>query len=224
MLPILYTFRRCPYAMRARWAVQVAAIAVDKHEVVLRDKPPAMLDASPKGTVPVLVLPSGRVIDESLDIMLWALSQHDPEQWLAPRGDTLDGMLTLIDACEREFKPHLDRYKYPTRYRTEWPEQGAAGSLGEREREQGFSEQHFLAAQQFLSQLAGRLVSAPWLGGEAPALADFAIAPFVRQMARHDRARFDRAAAPRLQAWLDAMLSRPEFEAVMAKPGSSAPQ
>ncbi len=109
--PVLYTFRRCPYAMRARWAVQVSALDVELREITLRAKPAAMLVASPKGTVPVLVLPDGQVIDESLDVMRWALAQHDPERWLAPAQGTLAEMLALIEACERDFKPHLDRYK-----------------------------------------------------------------------------------------------------------------
>ena len=118
--PVLYTFRRCPYVMRARWAVQVSALDVELREITLRAKPAAMLVASPKGTVPVLVLPDGQVIDESLDVMRWALAQHDPEGWLAPAQGTLADMLALIEACERDFKPHLDRYKYPARYRAEW--------------------------------------------------------------------------------------------------------
>ena len=119
-LPILYTFRRCPYAMRARWALQAAGVAGAMREIVLRDKPPAMLAASPKGTVPVLVLPGGAVIDESLEVMRWALAQNDPHGWLTPERGTLDDMLALIAACERDFKPHLDRSKYASRFRAEY--------------------------------------------------------------------------------------------------------
>ena len=111
-LPILYSFRRCPYAMRARLALLASGIEYEHREVVLRDKPAAMLAASPKGTVPVLVMPSGEVIDQSVDIMLWALRQNDPYNWL----DNEEDALTLIDQCDGEFKYHLDRYKYPTRY------------------------------------------------------------------------------------------------------------
>lgn len=211
MLPTLYTFRRCPYAMRARWAVQVAGVAVEQQEVALREKPAAMLAASPKGTVPVLVLPGGEVIDQSLDIMLWALAQNDPERWLVPCGCTLADMLMLIEACEREFKPHLDRYKYPGRYQNEWGAQ--AGDPAGQER--AFSDEHFGAAQRFLVQLDNRLRAQASLAGNAPALADFAIVPFVRQMARHDRSRLELAASPSILKWMDCLLSRPDFEAIM---------
>jgi len=214
MRPMLYTFRRCPYAMRARWAIQVAGVAVEKREVALRDKPAAMLAASPKGTVPVLVLPGGQVIDQSLDIMLWALAQRDPEQWLVPSSGTLADMLALIEACEREFKPHLDRYKYPSRYRSEWDAK-AGTPAGQ---EHAFADGHFMATQQFLARLAQRLAAGPSLAGKTPALADFAIVPFVRQMARHDRARFEQAATPDLLRWMDSLLARADFESLMQKP------
>lgn len=203
--------------MRARWAVQVSALDVELREITLRAKPAAMLVASPKGTVPVLVLPDGQVIDESLDVMRWALAQHDPEGWLTPAQGTLAEMLALIAAGERDFKPHLDRYKYPTRYRAEWggaPDAGDSDPLA-----RAFAAQHFDAAQGFLSMLAARLEggAAPrYLFGARPALADFAIAPFVRQFARHDAARFAQQATPALARWLDNLLARPDFEAVMA--------
>ena len=109
-LPVLYSFRRCPYAMRARMAVAVSGAEVELREVVLRDKPPEMLEASPKGTVPVLLLPDGNVLEESLDIMRWALGRNDPENWLAH----VDA--DLIAANDGPFKQALDRYKYPHRY------------------------------------------------------------------------------------------------------------
>lgn len=111
-LPILYSFRRCPYAMRARLALLASGIEYEHREVVLRDKPADMLAASPKGTVPVLVLPNGEVIDQSLDIMLWALRQNDPYGWL----ENEEEALSLIAQCDGDFKFHLDRYKYPSRY------------------------------------------------------------------------------------------------------------
>ena len=111
-LPILYSFRRCPYAMRARLALLASGIEYEHREVVLRDKPADMLAASPKGTVPVLVLPNNEVIDQSLDIMLWALRQNDPYHWLTHEKDAL----ALIAQCDGDFKFHLDRYKYPNRY------------------------------------------------------------------------------------------------------------
>src|SRR5690554_5297240 len=115
-MPVLYSFRRCPYAMRARLALAMSGQRCRLREVVLRDKPATLLQASPKGTVPVLVLPDGTVIDESLDIMLWALRRHDPLHWLLPDNGSLEEMLTLISDCDSEFKPRLDRYKYPDRY------------------------------------------------------------------------------------------------------------
>jgi glutathione S-transferase len=111
-LPILYSFRRCPYAMRARLALLASGIEYEHREVVLRDKPADMLAASPKGTVPVLVLPNGQVIDQSLEIMLWALRQNDLYGWLEHKNEALE----LIAQCDGDFKFHLDRYKYPNRY------------------------------------------------------------------------------------------------------------
>src|ERR1700760_4305423 len=116
MLPVLYTFRRCPYAMRARLALDVSGEAYEPREVALRNKPPEMLKASAKATVPVLVLPDGEVIDESLEIMLWALNRNDPEGWLTPDPDSRDRTRRLIDRFDSHFKQHLDRYKYPTRF------------------------------------------------------------------------------------------------------------
>lgn len=223
-LPKLYTFRRCPYAMRARWAIQAAGVAVEKQEVALRSKPESMLAASPKGTVPVLVLPDGQVIDQSLDIMLWALGQNDPERWLVPVEGDMSYMLGLIDTCEREFKPHLDRYKYPVRYQAEWA--NATGATGNQSQaaaivsqEHRFSENHFLAAQKYLIELSLQMGARPTLGGEVPALADFAIVPFVRQMARHDRKRFDQFAPAPIVQWMDRLLARPDFDVLMEKPG-----
>jgi glutathione S-transferase len=115
-LPVLYSFRRCPYAMRARLALAVSGRRCELREVVLRDKPQAMVSASAKGTVPVLITPEGSVIDESLDIMLWALEQNDPEGWLAPQPGSHAAMLELIAQFDGGFKHHLDRYKYPNRH------------------------------------------------------------------------------------------------------------
>lgn len=198
-LPILYTFRRCPYAIRARLAVAVSAQRCSLREVVLRDKPQAMLEASPKGTVPVLVLANGHVIDESLDIMLWALGRNDPEQWLNPRGGTQDDMQALIAGNDGLFKSHLDRYKYPNRFQLE---------SGEADRDD---------AAQWLVQLDGRLRQAPWLCGQSRSLADMALAPFVRQYAHTDRDWFDSQPWPGLRRWLDQFLGDPLFLAVMKK-------
>ncbi|GBG15627.1 glutathione S-transferase [Novimethylophilus kurashikiensis] len=198
-LPVLYSFRRCPYAMRARLALLVSGQRCELREVVLRDKPQAMLDASPKGTVPVLILTDGQVLDESLDIMLWALRQYDPEQWLSPQQGSLEAMLALIAQCDGEFKFHLDRYKYPERYDN-------VDALEHRE-----------AAQGFLLGLEARLGEAAYLFGEHPALADMAIAPFVRQFSQTDLDWFSAQPWPRLRDWLSGIVGAGMFERVMEK-------
>lgn len=198
-LPILYSFRRCPYAIRARMGLWVAGQVCELREVVLRDKPGEMIEVSPKATVPVLVLPDGEVVEESFDIMMWALKQRDPENWLAPEEGTPADMIELIEQCEAEFKPHLDRYKYTNRY------------------EEADPDTHRSEAEKFLTVLESRLVRSPFLFGSRKALADFAIAPFVRQFANTDKAWFEASPYPRLQTWLEEFLSLEMFAAVMTK-------
>ncbi|RRQ52193.1 glutathione S-transferase [Sphingorhabdus wooponensis] len=192
-LPILYSFRRCPYAMRARMAVAVSGVQVELREVVLRDKPPEMLEASPKGTVPVLVLRDGRVLEQSLDIMRWALAQSDPKGWLAH--DDQD----LVLANDGPFKQALDRYKYPHRYDL------ADGSA------------HRDAALLYLGDLNDRLAAAPYLGGAQPAFTDIAIFPFVRQFAATDALWFGALPLPALQNWLSALVGSDLFAAIMTR-------
>jgi len=189
--PILYSFRRCPYAIRARLALAVSETAVEHREVKLRDKPAQMLAASPKGTVPVLVLPDGRVIDESLDIMRWALGRNDPADWLA--GDDP----ALIAANDGPFKHHLDRYKYPERFAADDVDHRAAGLA-------------------ILEGLEARLTERAYLGGERFGLADAALLPFVRQFAAVDRAWFAAQDLAQVQAWLGAFVASALFETVMA--------
>ena len=198
-LPILYSFRRCPYAMRARMGLRAAGQVCELREVVLRDKPGEMVEASPKATVPVLVLPGGEVVDESFDIMLWALKQRDPERWLAPEEGTLADMIELIEQCEAEFKPHLDRYKYTNRYEGADP------------------EVHRKEAEIFLQTLEKRLGNQPFLYGARRSLADVAIAPFIRQFANSDRDWFDTSPYPELKAWLAEFLASKTFSAAMSK-------
>ena len=198
-LPVLYSFRRCPYAMRARMAIAVSGQRCELREVVLRDKPAELLAASPKGTVPVLVDVDGSVIDQSLDIMLWALRRSDPENWLRPSHATLDDMLALIAECDGDFKRDLDGYKYPQRQ--PMPDAEAARARG----------------ALFLQRLDGMLEVRRCLHGDLPALADIAMAPFVRQFAQVDTAWFDQQPWPALHAWLGARLEAPLFERVMAK-------
>ena len=184
-LPVLYSFRRCPYAMRARLALAVSGQACELREVVLKNKPQSLLQVSPKATVPVLVLPSGQVLDQSLDVMLWALAQHDPEGWLAPSEGSVQDMLAWIAECDGPFKQALDRCKYPSRY----PD---ANVEGERAK-----------AVAWLSTLELRLCAPrPYLFGNHAALADMAIAPFVRQFAGIDVGWWTTQPWPRLQAWL----------------------
>ncbi len=190
--PILYSFRRCPYAMRARLALVAAGVAVALREVALRDKPAAMIAASPKATVPVLVLPGGDVIDESLDIMRWAFATGERAGWLD--GDDAD----LIAANDGAFKHHLDRYKYADRYGVDPIE-------------------HRSKAVEHLQLLDDRLGVRANLGGESPAIGDLAILPFVRQFAETDRTYFDASAPHNVQRWLERFLASPMFAAVMVR-------
>lgn len=198
--PILYSFRRCPYAMRARMALWVAGITVEMREVKLADKPPELHGVSPKATVPVLVLPGGSVIDESLAIMRWALGQNDPEGWLA--GDDAE----LIARNDGPFKRHLDRYKYPTRY----PEE-AQGD------EEGLLLDHRTAGLVILRDLDARLGGSGQLCGARRTLADVALFPFVRQFANTDRDWFDAQGLPQLEQWLEDHLASKLFAAIMRK-------
>ena len=180
-LPVLYSFRRCPYAMRARLALAVSGQLCELREVVLRNKPQGLLQASPKATVPVLVLADGQVLDQSLAIMRWALALHDPKHWLTPSDGSEADMLALIDDCDSRFKQALDRCKYPSRY----PEADACVAR--------------MQAVGWLQGLEARLVSQPFLFGDHAALADMAIAPFVRQFAGIDPLGWDAQPWPHLQ-------------------------
>lgn len=190
--PILYTFRRCPYAMRARLALVSAGISVELREILLREKPAEMLAVSPKATVPVII--SGdSVIDESRDIMDWALNQNDPENWL----NSVD--LTIVERCETEFKDALDRYKYSNRY---------AAVDGEEQRD---------VASGFLRQLETMLATKPFLSGTEIGYTDIATVTFVRQFANVDRAWFDNQKWPHLISWLENFLHSDRFAFIMQK-------
>ena len=184
--PLLYTYRRCPYAMRARMALLQAGVAFDAFEIVLRDKPAEMLALSPKGTVPVLRLPGGQVLEQSLDIMRWAFVETgDAGGWWA-RAQSADN-LALLGACDGPFKHHLDRTKYPERF-------GGGADLRAHHREQ--------AVQVLLAPLDAQLQGTGQLGGYAPCAADLAILPFVRQFAAVDVGWFEGLPLPALQGWL----------------------
>jgi glutathione S-transferase len=197
-LPVLYSFRRCPYAMRARLALIASDTRCELREVVLRDKPAEMLAASPKGTVPVLVMANGAVLEQSLDIMLWALRRNDPQRWLQPDAGTADDLLALVAACDGDFKPQLDRYKYPGRF--DDAEHAA--------RERGAA---------FLRELEARLSASPHLAGTHATWADAALMPFVRQFAMVDAAWFDAQPWPGLHAWLSAWTASDLFARAMPK-------
>ncbi|MCE7795140.1 glutathione S-transferase [Sphingobium sufflavum] len=191
-LPILYSFRRCPYAMRARLALLVSGQAVVIREVKLRAKPAAMLAASPKGTVPVLCLPDGTVIEQSLDIMRWALGRGDPEGWLA--GDDA----ALVARNDGPFKHHLDRTKYPDRH-------GSDPAV------------HRGAALELLADWDARLAATGYLCGPARTLADMAVFPFVRQFAAVDPDWFAAQPLPHVHRWLARHLADPLFGRAMIR-------
>ena len=197
-LPVLYSFRRCPYAMRARLALVASGQHCELREVVLKNKPPEMLAASPKGTVPVLLTQDGTVLEQSLDVMRWALQRSDPHRWLQPDAGTPEDMLALVATCDDEFKPQLDRYKYPGRF----------ADAGDSAREQG---------ARFLRDLEARLTASPHLAGTHATLADAAVMPFVRQFAMVEPAWFDAQPWPRLHAWLSGWTASDLFARAMHK-------
>jgi glutathione S-transferase len=194
--PIFYSFRRCPYAMRARLAIATAGVCVAIREIELNHKPEAMLTISPKGTVPVLLLADGQVIEQSLDIMLWALAQNDPQDWL---GQSPEDAKRLIEWNDGDFKYYLDRYKYADRY----PEQSQADYC-----QQG---------ELFLAELETRLQRTQYLCSDSFGWADTAILPFIRQFAAVDNAWFASAPYPAVQQWLEDFLTSKLFAAVMRK-------
>jgi len=194
--PILYSFRRCPYAMRARMALWIAGIAVELREVKLADKPSEMIEASPKATVPVLDFRNGSVLEESIAIMRWALHKADPENWL--EGDDLE----LLAEADGPFKHHLDRYKYPNRYVDE----------------PGFDEvDHKAEGLAILQKWDARICEHGSLTRNSRGLADIALFPFIRQFANHNRAWFDAQDLPHLHPWLEAHLASDLFAQIMPK-------
>ncbi len=190
--PIFYSFRRCPYAMRARMALLVSGTIYTHREVLLGNKPAAMLAASPKGTVPVLILVDGTVIDESIDIMRWALSRNDPEDWFS-RIDT-----ALVETFDGVFKHHLDRYKYAGRH-------------------DGDPVAHFAEGLAMLTALDERLAKHRYLGGASRGFDDIALFPFIRQFAAVDAARFADMAPRRVCEWLGKLMASDLFGRAMVK-------
>lgn len=192
MLPIFYSFRRCPYAIRARMALAYSQIEHEHREVLLKDKPQSMLNYSSKATVPVLVI-EDEVMDESLDIMLWALAQNDADRWL-----NNNDQLELIKMCDEKFKPQLDRYKYSEGYDE--------------------SEEHYRnKTLWFLNMLNVRLAQQKFLISDHMSLADIAIFPFIRQYAFVNKKWFDSNDYLYLQRWLAKHLQSELFMKIMQK-------
>ena len=198
--PTLYSFRRCPYAIRARLAIAQSGVKVELREVVLKDKPAEMLSCSPKGTVPVLVLSNGRVIDESLDIMLWALKQNDPHNLLHTQDPlALERMLELIKLNDTQFKPVLEKYKFYARTK---------------DMAQIYYQK---ACEEFIKQFEAKLTTHKYLMGDEKSLADYALLPFIRQFARVDKHWYLQSEYTHVRAWLNEFLHAPMFTKVMVK-------
>ena len=193
-LPILYSFRRCPYAMRARLAVMASGVQVELREILLRDKAPEFLASSPKGTVPVLVTKT-EVIEESLDVMRWAIGPTDPEHWLRMPEVGYD----WISRCDGPFKLALDHTKYAVKFPDLDPMQERAH------------------ASEFLQDLDNEISGSDWMFGAECTLADMALLPFIRQFANIDRAWFDQQPWPNLQRWLAQFLASTRFANIMVK-------
>lgn len=196
---ILYSFRRCPYAMRARMALRYSQCPVEIREVSLKEKPAEMLALSPKGTVPVLSV-EGHVLEESLDIMRWALARHDPQDWLL-RTDAQAAQQAnaLIARNDSVFKVRLNHYKYAERYPTH------------------SREDYRQLACEILDDLEMRLAHHDYLLTSHPSLADVALMPFIRQFAGVEPDWFAQAPYPRLRAWLQGWLESALFKAIMAR-------
>jgi len=196
---ILYSFRRCPWAMRARLALRYSECPVEVREVSLKAKPPELLALSPKGTVPVLSA-DDQVLDESLDIMRWALARHDPQDWLLHADPSAaQAADALIVRNDRDFKAQVNLYKYAERY------------------PQHTREDYRQQAQAWLEELEGLLTQRPYLFADHPSLADAALLPLMRQFAGVEPDWFSSAPYPHLRAWLQGWLESALFKAIMAR-------
>jgi len=192
--PVLYSFRRCPYAMRARMALMLNQVTVEIREIILKSKPTSMIEASPKGTVPVLI--NGKdVIDESRDIIDFSIVQSRSPAFELPN----EQQLALIEMNDNVFKTNLDKYKYFDRFIEKT------------------QQEHRQAGEVFLQTLENMLNHQPYLFGETLTYADIAIFPFIRQFAHVDKAWFEQASYPNLQCWLNDFLISPAFVTVMKK-------
>ena len=185
MLPILYSFRRCPYAVRARMAIKYSKIDVEIREIDLKKIPDELVLISPKATVPVILQPDGKVIDESWDIVKWAIAQNDPDCWQGIDGCYVIDAEVLVKTNDHSFKIDLDHYKYADRY-PKYPMQHY--------RDEG---------EKFLAELEQRLTITRFLSSDKISISDIAIFPFIRQFANVDKNWFDSTPYPKLKTWLN---------------------
>lgn len=202
-IPILYSLQHCPYAMRARFGLLMAQQQVMLRAIVMKAKPEEMLAISPKGTVPVLILSDQTVIDESLDIMIWALNKNDPEDLLHKDSpNNLAAMISLIKRNDKEFKPQLEIYKKSKRFRT------------------GTEIEELQKCEIFIAELEQMLAQEERGGnfiGHKAGLIDYALLPFVRQFSKVNRAWFKTAPYPKLQEWLEGHLQSRLYSKAMAQ-------
>ena len=197
--PILYSFRRCPYAMRARFAIRASDITVEIREIKLQNKPEEFLKLSPKGTVPVLITNSQEILDESLDIMNWALKKKDSRNWLAEGNLNQNEVENILKILELEFKQNLDKYKYPTRYKNVDKNFYRDKNLG------------------FLNKLNNLLKANKALNCSHLSLIDYAIFPFIRQFRNVDEKWFDSLNFNFLKDWLYQIIDSEDFLSIMKK-------
>ena len=201
MSHVLYSYRRCPYAMRARLTLIYAGIDFQVREIELRSKPKSMLDISPKGTVPVLVTQDQLVIEESLEVMLWALSLHDPDSWLPKYNTSLrEVMNQWISLNDGTFKILLDQYKYPQRY----PMINSQETLEK-------------AISTYLQPLDELLSKSKFLLGNSISMLDIALFPFVRQFFKVNENQFEMLSLKFLTEWLNFFILSDLFHKAMAK-------
>jgi len=198
---VLWSFRRCPYAMRGRMGLKASGLTYEHREIILRDKPQDMLNASSKGTVPVFIKEDGDVIEESLDLLKWALTQNDPQGWL---NCDLDEANNLITANDTDFKHHLDRYKYASRYN----DGAKRGDV---------DMNHRLEAEKHIQNLENRLAGGPYLLGDKQTIADIAIFPFMRQFANVEPDWWSSAPYPNTRDWLTRHIESDMFKSIMTK-------
>lgn len=199
-LPVLYSFRRCPYAMRARMALVYSGVQCVLREVELKNKPQSLLEYSPKGTVPVMVLPDGSIVEESLDLVNYALNFNDPSGLLAVNDEVSKDIESLIDKNDTDFVKWLTRYKYFERF----PEQSQTEYLN-------------IIQENYFNNFETRLSSHSYIAADQRTKADIVLVPFVRQFALADKEYFYNSKYTKIIAWLDEFLSEPNFEIVMQK-------